>query len=152
MRRALTILASLALTITGLFVTAPTASADVTGCGSQGTWQNGATWGRTSTVHINLSEGCANHYQGRLDDNLTDGWCVELKRKTTSGSWVTSGFVQQPFENYGNTSCGPVVNWGVVPGVLTCGFRLYRGDGSFYTVDNFNGGTNNAHGFSGSCP
>lgn len=68
-------------------------------------------------------------FYGTMRDDLNDGYCVEMKRKTSGGSWTTSGVA-------GNSACttGASKAWSIDNNSTVYGLRLYRGNGSYATL------------------
>jgi hypothetical protein len=79
-------------------------------------------------------------------DSVSDGYCIEVKRKNAAGSYVTTGFTGDRV-NCGETSGGNPASswWEIAEGIDVCGIRMYRGNGNY---DTFSFG----HGYSTACP
>jgi hypothetical protein len=82
-----------------------------------------ATWGTASCNHF------GNSFTGSMVDKKTDGYCVEIKRKTSSGGWTTSGVA-------GNSACQLNVykDWSISSSYPVYGIRLYNGNGYYTTL------------------
>jgi hypothetical protein len=68
-------------------------------------------------------------WSGGISDSKTDGYCVEIKWKTSSGAWTTSGVV-------GNPACNlnQVTLWSLSSSHAVYGIRLYNGNGNYSTL------------------
>lgn len=116
MRKIIRALAVVGLVLAGLVGLAPAASAD---CCDH--WHS-ASWGRGYLSQVEADPG---YLVIKTDDTLTDGYCVDARRKTSTGSWVHIG---------DSTSCGPIAYTQTSASYVTLGVRLYRANGSYLTL------------------
>ena len=97
MKRILTVLASLALALTGLFVMAPVAQANhVFYCSVPGQTEFSASdfgvGAKVCGIPEYNYEGAGNYgYEVRVSDDQADGFCAHLYR---NASWVNDGWVE----------------------------------------------------------
>jgi len=106
-KRILSILAVLAVALSGLLAVASPAAANynpnIPTCPSWDAWDHDPSWGQTRLCSTN--NGIQFGFNAQVDDTQTDGYCVHLEWKH-SGTWHVVG---------GSESCGAVVSTGFIP-------------------------------------